>query len=344
MDTEKLEHIAKTLVASGKGILAAAENNVVLEKRFEAVGVHFNEETRREYRELLITAPGAEQNLSGVLLREEGLFQSTENGQLFREYLKNHHVLPGIAVDKHVVDLPGFPGEKITEGLDALDHHMHAFAAAGAFFAKWRVVVSVGEGTPTDEAIGANTLAAARFARICQEAGVVPVVEVCLKGDYSAERAEEITAHVYDILFPTMRAFRVHLPGAVLKAAMIVSHGDAAAPNHDEVADRTCRVLYDHVPHELGGVVFADCGQTAGDALASLNKIVQRGPHPWGVTFAFGKSLNDQVLRQWAEQPKDTDGPKAILTDRLAQAAAASKGELDQATLGDEAFSPYGQD
>lgn len=345
MDIEKLEHVAKTLVAPGKGLLAADETNVVCERWFDGVGVHCTEETRRQYRELLITAPDAEQNLSGVALREEALFQATEQGQLFREYLKNHHMLPGIAVDKGAVDLPGFPSELVTQGLDALPGRMHTFAAAGVFFAKWHMVIVINDdaGAPTDEAIGANTLAAARYARICQEAGVVPVInaEVRFEGGHDIDRAEAVTSHVFDILFATMRAFKVHLPGVVLGANPVLPGSTSnAQASHDEIADRTCRVLHEHVPHDLGGVVFMDAGQSATDVFMVLNKVAQRGPHPWGVSFSYGRALQEPALTTWAKDPHNQHEAKTRFTERLQKAAAASKGQLDNNPLDQEDFSP----
>src|SRR6266542_636624 len=177
MDTHKLEEIAKFITTSGKGLLAADESNASCEKRFDAVGVPCTEATRREYRELLITTPDVEDILSGIILFDETFWQSTDHGQVFREYLKNHKVLPGIKVDKGLVELPGFAGEKVTQGLDGLAERMATYAAAGARFAKWRAVITIGDGIPSDECIGANTFALARYARICQEYNVVPIVE-----------------------------------------------------------------------------------------------------------------------------------------------------------------------
>jgi fructose-bisphosphate aldolase class I len=347
MDTDKLEHIAKTLVSQGKGLLAADESSASCEKRFDAVGVPCTEESRRDYREILITTPHAEQHMSGVILYEETLFQSTKDGQLFREYMKSHHVLPGIKVDKGLVDLPGFPGEKVTQGLDGLPERMATFAAAGAFFAKWRAVITIGEGTPTNEDIGANTLALARYARICQDVGIVPIVEpeILFDGDHTIEQTEEVLARTLDILFQTMRAFKVHLPGAILKSAMVLPGKDSGiAINHDDVADRTCRVLHEHVPHELGGVVFLSGGQTPKDALINLNKIAQRGPHPWGVTFSYSRALQDPVLKAWAKDRTNKPKAQGIFKTQLEMAALASKGELDESALQNDNFVSHAQD
>lgn len=347
MDPQKLETIATSLVAPGKGLLAADESNASCEKRFDAVGVACTEATRREYRELLVTTPGSEDILSGVIFFDETFWQSTDHGQVFREYLKNRGVIPGIKVDKGLVDLPGFANEKVTQGLDGLAERMATYAAAGGRFAKWRAVITIGDGIPTDECIGANTFGLARYARICQEYNVVPIVEpeVIFDGDHTSEQCEQVMAHTFDILFQTMRAFRVHLPGAILKSSMVLPGKDSGtAIDHDEVADRTTRVLHEHVPHELGGVVFLSGGQTPRDAFINLNRIAQRGPRPWGVTFSYSRALQDPVLKAWAKHPKDVNSIQDIFLQQLKLAAAASKGELDEALLEADSFVSHSQD
>lgn len=347
MDTSALEEIAHQLVAHGKGLLAADESNTSCQKRFDAVGVPCTEETRREYRELLLTTPGAENHLSGVILFDETFWQATHTGQVFREYLKNHAILPGIKVDKGLVDLPGFPGEKVTQGLDGLPERMAVYHGAGAKFAKWRAVIAIGNDIPTDECIGNNTLVLARYARICQDAGIVPIVEpeVLFDGDHTIEQCEAVTTRVYDLLFQTMRAFRVHLPGAILKTGMVLPGKDSGhVMNHDDVAERTVRALHEHVPHELGGIVFLSGGQTSNDAFVNLNRIAQRGPHPWGVTFSYSRALQDPVLKAWAASRNATETTKELFLHQLELASAASKGELDEATLGGDTSASHAQD
>jgi fructose-bisphosphate aldolase class I len=347
MDTEKLEHVARSLTVAGKGLLAADESNASCEKRFDAVGVPCTEETRREYRELLVTTPGAEDILSGVIFFDETFWQSTGHGQVFREYLKNHDVQPGIKVDKGLVDLPGFPDEKLTQGLDGLPERMATYAAAGAKFAKWRAVITIGEGIPTDECIGANTFVLSRYARICQEYGIVPIVEpeVLFDGNHTAEQCEATMAHVFDILFQTMRAFRVHLPGAILKTSMALPGKDSGIPiDHDDVAERTVRALHDHVPHELGGVVFLSGGQKPTDAFINLNRIAKRGPHPWGLTFSYSRALQDPVLKHWAKHRDAINDIQELFLKQLQLASAASKGELDESQLENDSFVSHSQD
>lgn len=347
MNPQKIEEIAKALVTTGRGLLAADESNASCEKRFDTVGVPCTEDTRREYRELLLTAPGSDKYMSGVILFDETFWQGTEHGQVFREVLKNRSVAPGIKVDKGLVDLPGFPDEKVTQGLDGLSERMATYAAAGAKFAKWRAVITIGEGIPTDECIGANTFALARYARICQEYNIVPIVEpeVLFDGNHTSEQCESVMAHVFDILFQTMRAFRVHLPGAILKTSMVLPGKDSGTPiNHDEVAERTVRALHEHVPHELGGVVFLSGGQLPNDAFINLNRIARRGPHPWGLTFSYSRALQDPVLKAWAKDRTDINGAQDLFLRQLRLASDASRGELDESQLDEDSFVSHSQD
>lgn len=350
MDTQLLEETAKMMVAPGKGLLAADESAATCQKRFDAVGVPCTEETRREYRELLLTAPRAEDFLSGVILFDETFWQSASNGQVFRKYLAQHNVLPGIKVDKGLIDLPGFPGEKLSQGLDDLPERIASYAGAGARFAKWRSVITIGDGIPTDECIGANTFVLSRYARICQEVNVVPIVEpeVLFDGTHTAERCEEVMAHTFDILFQTMRAFRVHLPGAVLKTSMVLPGKESGVPiNHDEVAERTVRVFMEHVPPELGGIVFLSGGQSTKDAFIGLNRIANRlksSRSHWGVTFSYSRALQDPVLKAWANNRSDREGVQQLFLRQLKLASDASKGELDESQLESDSFVSQSQD
>lgn len=352
-----MEQTAKQLVAHGKGLLAADESATSCQKRFDAVGVECTEETRREYRGLLLTTPGAEEFLSGVILYDETFWQSAEGGQVFREYLKHHGIVPGIKVDGGLVDLPGFPGEKVSQGLDGLPERMATYAGAGAKFAKWRSVIAIGDGIPTDECIGANTFVLSRYARICQEAGIVPIVEpeVLFDGNHTAEQCEHVMAHTFDILFQTMRAFRVHLPGAILKTSMVLPGKDSSTPiDHDDVAERTVRVFQQHVPEELGGIVFLSGGQSTTDAFADLNHIADRlkvvnrvakkQQLKWGVTFSYSRALQDPVLKAWAKNRGDREGVQKLFLHQLQLASAAAKGELDESQLEKDSFVSHSQD
>jgi len=347
MDHAQLEAIAKKMTTSGMGLLAADESNGSCKKRFDAVGVECTEATRREYRQLLFTTPKIEAYLNGVILFDETFWQSTNHHETFRKYLADRNVMPGIKVDKGLLDLPGFAGEKVTQGLDSLPERMIDYAANGAKFVKWRAVITIGEGIPTDECIGANTFVLARYARICQDAGIVPMVEpeVLFDGNHTIEQCEATMAHVFDILFQTMRAFRVHLPGAILKTSMALSGKDSGVSmDHDDVAERTVRALHEHVPHELGGIVFLSGGQTPVDAFTNLNRIAQRGPHPWGVTFSFSRALQDPVLKAWAKDRQAVAEAQSLFREQLVFASAASKGELDESKLSTDTFVSHAQD
>ena len=333
MNTQLLEQTAQQMVAEGKGLLAADESNASCEKRFVAVDVPCTEQTRQQYRQILITAPHAEKVLSGIIFFDETFWQKTDHDVDFREYAEQHGILPGIKVDQGLIDLPGFPNEKLTQGLDSLPERIAKYAEAGAKFAKWRSVITIGDGIPTDECIGANTFVLSRYARICQDYGVVPMVEpeILFDGKHSIERCEEVMAHTFDILFQTMRAFKVHLPGAILKTSMVLPGKDSGhAIDHEDVAGRTVKVLHEHVPTELGGVVFLSGGQTPTDAFINLNKIKQKGPHPWGVTFSYSRAIQDPVLKSWAKNPHDSTEAQELYREQLQHAQAATQGQLDE--------------
>ena len=332
---------AKYLVSEGRGVLAADESSASCQKRFDAVGVECTEETRRAYREILITTPEARGILSGVIFYDETFWQATGGGKLLREYCAEAGIMPGIKVDEGLVDLPGFPGEKVTKGLDTLPERMAKYRDAGAKFAKWRAVIAIAKennsGIPTDNAIGANAFALARYARICQEYDIVPMVEpeVLFDGTHTIEECEPVITKVYDMLFSFMKEYKVHLPGAILKTSMVIPGKDSGKKmDPEDVATRTTRVLHEHVPHELGGVVFLSGGQTPTQAFLNLDAIAKKGPHPWGITFSFSRALQDPVLKYWAEHRDDTAGAMKVFAHQLGIAVAARDGKLDTNALG----------
>ncbi|MGI8420287.1 MAG: class I fructose-bisphosphate aldolase [Candidatus Levyibacteriota bacterium] len=347
MDQQALTTIAKSLVAQGKGILAADESEKTCKKRFDSVGIECTQESRREYRDLLLTTPGAEQFLSGVIFFDETFWQATEDNQPFPEYLKTKNMAPGIKVDKGLIDLPGFPGEKLSQGLDGLPERMVKYYESGARFAKWRSVITIDDGLPTAECVNANAFVLARYARICQDAGIVPIVEpeVLFDGMHTIEQSEEAISKAYDALFKAMTELRVHMPGAVLKTSMILPGKDSGTPiNHDDVAQRTVQALHNHVPHDLGGVVFLSGGQTSNDAFMNLNRIAQKGPHPWGVTFSYSRALQDAVLKAWAKDRSAKESTQSLFRKNLEIASAANKGELDESQLQSDNFVTKSQD
>ena len=344
MNTTLLETTARTLVAPGKGILAADESTASANKRFAAVGVAETEENRRRYRELLFSTETAPIALSGVIFYDETFWQKNAAGAALSAYVAALGILPGIKVDEGLIELPGFPGEKVAKGLDGLPERMVKYREAGAKFAKWRAVITIAPpaadgqaGTPTDEAIAANVFVLARYARICQDADIVPIVEpeVLFDGTHTPEQCEAVTARVYDALISALRAFRVHLPGTILKTGMILPGKESGLPvDPKEVAERTVRVLHAHIPPELGGVVFLSGGQTSDQAFQNLNAIAQKGPHPWGVTFSYSRALQDPVLRLWAANQDDIPGAQKLFASQLAIAAAARSGVLETPSAG----------
>lgn len=344
MDTQKLELTASQIVADDRGLLAADESTPSCKKRFDAVGLECTPDTRRKYREVLITVPEINKSLNGVIFYDETFWQGTSDKKLFREYLVEQGVLPGIKVDLGLVDLPGFPGEKVSRGLDSLPERIDEYAEFGARFAKWRSTIAIGDGMPTNECIGANTYVLSRYARICQDAGIVPIVEpeVLFDGEHSIEQCEEVMARTFDILFQTMRAYRVHLPGAILKTSFVLPGKRSGHPiQHDDTAERTLRVFYDHVPHELGGIVFLSGGETSRDALINLNRISKRGDHPWGISFSYSRALQDPVLKSWVNNRSEAS---QLFQKQLGFATAARRGELDEDKLDKEDFVSKSQD
>ena len=340
MDNQLLETNAKALVRAGHGILASDDSIKSSATRFAGVGLEHTEETRRQYRQTLFSSPKGAEVLSGVILYEETFNQKMDlGGQSIPEYLTSSGILPGIKLDQGLQDLPGFPGEKITAGLDTLPERIKAFAAAGAKFAKWRNVIAIGDGMPTEECIGANTYILARYARICQENGIVPIVEpeVLMDGTHTAEECERVTAHVYDLMFLTLRSFRAYLPGCIMKTAMVLpGKRSSEKMQANDVAERTVRVLKDHVPAELGGVVFLSGGQSTEQAFVNLNRIEQKaiGTLPFDVTFSYLRALQDPALAYWAKNVGNHEGTHRVLDSLLGKASAARAGTLDESSIG----------
>ncbi|MEK7571712.1 MAG: class I fructose-bisphosphate aldolase [Patescibacteria group bacterium] len=347
MNQDALAQIAKDLVSPGKGILAADESATTCQKRFDSVGVECTEETRREYRGLLFTTPKVSEHMSGVILFDETFWQKTDDGQTFPEYLKSQGSIPGIKVDKGLVDLPGFPGEKLSQGLDGLPERMTTYYDAGARFAKWRSVITIGEGIPTEGCIKANAYVLARYARICQDTGIVPIVEpeVLFDGTHTIEQCEEVVAKTLAMFFATMKDLRVYNPGAILKTSMVLPGKDSGTPiDHDDVATRTVKALHENVPQDLGGVVFLSGGQTSNDAFINLNRIAKKGPHPWGVTFSYSRAIQDPVLKAWAKNRSDKEVVQKLFYRQLELVGSASKGELDESQLTTDTSASRSQD
>ena len=297
-----LEETARALVAPGKGILAADESSGTIAKRLAAVDVESTEEHRRAYRELLFTAAGAEDYISGVILFDETIRQSAADGTPFPELLARLGVIPGIKVDRGAEPLALAEGETVTEGLDGLRERFAEYAGLGARFAKWRGVYSVGAGRPSEYAVWVNAHALARYAALAQEAGLVPIVEpeVLMDGDHTIETAAKATGRVVQAVFTELHDQRVDLRGTLLKPNMVLSGYEAPGRSGvDEVAERTLEVLYRHVPPAVPGVVFLSGGQSDEDATLHLDAMNRLGPHPWELSFSFGRALQSPVLEAW---------------------------------------------
>ncbi|HVC30059.1 MAG TPA: class I fructose-bisphosphate aldolase [Steroidobacteraceae bacterium] len=302
MNRNELARIAQAMVAKGKGILAADESTGTIKKRFDAIRLESTEEHRRGYRELLFTAPGAAEAISGVILYDETLRQKTRDGTPFPQYLTGHGMIPGIKVDRGAMPLAGFPGETITEGLDGLRERLIEYHSLGARFAKWRAVIDIADGVPTAFGIQANAHALARYAALCQENGIVPIVEpeVLMDGGHSIERCEEVTGATLNAVFNELFQHRIYLEGMVLKPNMIISGKKASnrAPP-EAVAEATLRTLKRHVPPSVPGIAFLSGGQSATEATLHLSLMNRMGPLPWSLTFSYGRALQDTALKAW---------------------------------------------
>ena len=302
MDGHDLETTARALVAPGKGILAADESTGTIKKRLDSVGVPSTEETRRTYRGLLFTTPGIEEFISGVIMFDETIRQSGPDGTPFPTLLAQRGIIPGIKVDKGTTDLAGFPGEKITEGLDGLRDRLAEYVGLGARFAKWRAVYTVGHDIPTPYGMAANAHALARYAALCQEAGLVPIVEpeVLIDGDHSLERCAEVTEDVLQHLFAELHEHRVLLEGLLLKPNMVLpGKTSPEQASVAEVATATVRTLRRLVPAAVPGIVFLSGGQSPEQATAHLNAMNTLGTQPWELSFSYGRALQDPPLKTW---------------------------------------------
>jgi fructose-bisphosphate aldolase, class I len=302
MNPSELARIAAAMVAKGKGILAADESTGTIKKRFDSIRLDSTEEHRRTYREMLFTAPGAAESVSAVILYDETIRQKTKDGTPFPQYLARQGIVPGIKVDLGAKPLAGFPGETITEGLDGLRERLIEYRTLGARFAKWRAVIDIGEGIPTSFAIEANAHALARYAALCQENDIVPIVEpeVLMDGAHSIDRCAEVTERVLERVFDQLFEHRILLEGMVLKPNMVISGKKAANRAQPQaVAEATVRVLKHHVPPAVPGVAFLSGGQSPAEATLHLSLINQLAPLPWSITFSYGRALQDEALRAW---------------------------------------------
>ncbi|MFD1662390.1 class I fructose-bisphosphate aldolase [Streptomyces caeni] len=331
--TDQLAATAAAMVERGKGILAADESIGTMSDRLQQVGVEPTEENRRAYREMLVTTPDLSNGVSGVILCEETLRQSVADGRPFPEAMQALGLLPGIKVDTGARPLAGAPGETVTEGLDGLRGRLSEFAALGARFAKWRAVIVIGENLPSARARHANAHALARYAALCQEAGIVPIVEpeVMMTGAHSMSDCAAVTAETLAEVFAELRIAGVRLDGMVLKPNMVVPGKDSGeTPGPEEVAAATVGVLRDTVPASVAGIAFLSGGQSASAASANLDAM-QKLPAPWPLTFSFGRALVAPALEAWAGKAELWETGQRVLAHRVGCNTAALAGNYSEA-------------
>ncbi len=330
-----LEETGRKLLAKGKGIFAADESNGTADQRLEEYQIKSGSEMRRKFRNLFLAAPENEKYISGVIMYDETFWQkSFSEEKLFVELLKEKGIVPGIKVDLGAKDFPGFPEEKLTIGLDDLPERAQKYFEAGARFAKWRAVIKIDEnlGLPTNETIEANADALGRYARIVQEAGLVPIVEpeILLDGHHNIETCEEVTTKVLEAVFDKMIEYRVYIPGLILKTSMVISGNQNPEENSiKEVAEATVRTLKKVVPESIIGVVFLSGGQTAVEASAHFDAIAEMEPLPWEIGFSYSRALQLPSLRIWQGEDKNVDLARAEFIKRLELNHLADIGDYD---------------
>ena len=330
MHESELAATARAIVAPGKGILAADESTGTIKKRFDKIGVESTEENRRAYRGLLFGTPGVEQYVSGVILFDETARQKAADGTPFPQYLARKGIIPGIKVDRGTVDLALFPGEKVTDGLDGLAKRMAEYFQMGARFAKWRAVITIGEGIPTHACLYANAHALARYAAICQEAAIVPMIEpeVLLDGDHTAERSEEVHEATLRATYAALAAYNVSVEHLILKTSMVVSGKDCPRQaGVDEVAERTVRVLKRTVPAAQPGIVFLSGGQSDEAATAHLNAMAAMKGLPWPLTFSYSRALQNSALKAWSGQAANVAAAQQAFHHRAQMNGLAAQGK-----------------
>lgn len=330
MDFQRLRDTARALVQDGRGILAADESTGTATKRFDALGIDSTEETRRDYRAMLFSTPGLGESVAGVILYDETIRQSTADGTPLVELLTRQGILPGIKVDTGAKPLANHEGEKVTEGLDGLRDRLDEYARMGARFAKWRAVITIGDGLPSTACLVANAHGLARYAALCQEAGLVPIVEpeVLMDGDHDIETCDQVTTMTWDVVFNALKEHDVFLPGILLKPSMIISGKDAPArAGPQEVAERTLSGLLDCVPASVPGIVFLSGGQGPEEATEHLRLLNTLGAHPWRLSFSYGRALQQPALKAWAGDNNNNARAQALLKERADANRAAALGQ-----------------
>ena len=326
---KELADTANALVAEGKGILAADESTGTIKKRFDSIDVESTEDNRRAYRELLFATEGAEEYISGVILYDETIRQSAADGTPFPKLLESKGVIPGIKVDTGAKPLALAEDETITEGLDGLRERLAEYRELGARFAKWRATYSISADKPSEYCVWTNAHALARYAALCQEAGIVPIVEpeVLQDGTHTLEQSRKATGRVLQALYTELHDQRVDYRGTLLKPNMVLSGYEASdRAGADEVAEATLACFYKHVPAAVPGIVFLSGGQTDEDATAHLNAMNARGPHPWQLSFSYGRALQAPALKAWGGKPENVEAAQRAYYHRAKMNGAARTG------------------
>jgi fructose-bisphosphate aldolase class I len=331
---QSLAEIARAMVAPGRGILAADESTPTIKKRFDSIGVESTEENRRAYRDLLFTTAEAEKHISGVILYDETIRQKSADGTPFPRLLAAKGILPGIKVDTGAKDLAGATGEKVTEGLDGLRGRIAEYHDLGARFAKWRAVITIGNGIPSDYCLDANTHALARYAALCVEGGLVPIVEpeVLMDGAHDIERCYQVTERVLRKLYQALYDQRVRLEETILKPNMVISGKDCprrADPR--SVAEQTLRCFRNAVPAEVPGIVFLSGGQSDVEATVHLNEMNKLGGVPWELSFSYGRALQAAPLKAWGGRAENAAAAQQAFLHRARCNGAARSGAYSEA-------------
>ncbi|MEH3124756.1 class I fructose-bisphosphate aldolase [Agrobacterium cavarae] len=333
---ERLQDIAQKMMSNGKGLLAADESTGTIKKRFDTIGLESTETSRRDYREMLFRTDEAMTNcISGVILYEETLFQKAADGTPFVEIIKAAGAVPGIKVDKGAKPQAFFPGETVTEGLDGLADRLKTYYEGGARFAKWRGVIAIGDGLPTWGSIKANAQALARYAALCQQAGIVPIVEPEVlmdgkPGTHSIDRCAEVTEWVLRTVFTELYDARVDLEGMILKPNMVIDGKNARKASVEEVAEKTVKVLKATVPSTVPGIAFLSGGQSSEEATAHLSAINAGYDLPWSVTFSYGRALQEAALHAWGGKQENVAAGQRAFRHRAEMNSLAARGNWKQ--------------
>ena len=343
MDNKILKDTVQQLFANNKGLLAMDESNGTCNKRFAAEGIPQTVEMRRKYRELIVTTPGLNESIGGAILYDETIRQQTKDGVPMADVLMKAGIIPGIKVDTGAKPMAGFPNEKVTEGMDGLRERLPEYKKMGARFAKWRAVITMGDEIPTTACIKANVHALARYAALCQEAGIVPIVEpeVLMTGNHTIQQCYDVTEKVLKMLFYQLYQFKIDLEGMILKPNMVIAGTESAVQNSiDEVAEATANCLLESLPAAMPAVAFLSGGQSPEDAAAHLNAIHTKFKNrlPWIVTFSFARAIQQPALDIWKGQDANVEEAQKLLYRRAKLDAAARKGKYNAAMEVQEHF------